>query len=165
MIYSFDQIIANDKVEALFLFIKGNLDETDGDAWIHGLDPIIESWLDGFSESEWNLLEAEVLNWNEDILIHIAIPILLKAPRYANGDLIFAKIFLQIEHLDNQLYLVSDIHGLSRIPDGKCEISWYNELKDKVINLKSIFGSDYYYGLEYIDLKIRTETEYRASLL
>jgi hypothetical protein len=152
------------RLHALYLYIEANQDVDEGDAWIHLHDPKICSYLNSFSKSEWEQLEQEMFSWNETILFNLADPLISAKNKHISVEYLYARIFLQAKSLEDLVYLVQNIHLVSYIPIGKCEINFYHEIKHKIIRLSEHFGSDNSYWLEVLDSKIESETDHYNSL-
>lgn len=147
-----------DRLHALYLYVEANQDVDEGDTWIHHHDLEICTYLNSFSQSEWEQLEQQMFGWTEVILFNLADPLISAKNKHISVEYLYAKIFLQAQNLEDLMYLVQNIHLVSCIPIGKCEINFYHKIKHKIIKLAEHFNSDYSYWLQVLDSKIESET-------
>jgi len=146
-----------DRIKALYMYIEGNASDTEGDSWHYGHNPIIVSHINNLSKKDCERLTSEVWNWKEEILINLADPFLGIRNPNLNGYFLYCKIFMEINDIENEEYLLGNIHLVNAIPKRTQPLSFYIELENKITKLNEKLNGNYKYSVEQIKLKIDTE--------
>ncbi|MCV9927619.1 hypothetical protein OIU83_08155 [Flavobacterium sp. LS1R49] len=146
-----------DKIKALYLYIDGNASDTEGDSWYYGHNPIIVSHINTLSKAECERLVSEIWNWKEEILVDLADPFLQIENPNLDGCFLYCKIFMNITDIENEQYLIENIHLVNTIPKRSQPISFFLDLENKIIRVNEKLDGRYKYCVEQIKLKINTE--------
>lgn len=146
-----------DKIKALYLYIESNASDTESDSWYYGHNPIIVSYINNLSKKDCEKLVSEIWNWKEEILIDLADPFLEIRNPNLNGCFLYCKIFMEINDIENEEYLLGNIHVVNAIPKGSQPMSFYIDLENKITRLNEKLNGNYKYPVEQIKLKINTE--------
>lgn len=146
-----------DKIKALYEYLETNASDSEGDSWYHGHNPVIISHINNFSTEECIKLVSEIKNWKEDILIHLADPVLDISNPDLDGYFLYCRIFLKIADLTNQEYLLGNIHLVNAIPKGSQLLDFYLELEQKITCVNKKLNGNYDFSVEQIKLKINNE--------
>ena len=139
------------------MYIDGNASDTEGDSWYYGHNPIIVSHINNLSKVECERLVSEIWNWKEEILVDLADPFLQIRNPNLDGCFLYCKIFMNITDIENEQYLIENIHLVNAIPKRSQPISFFLDLENKIIRVNEKLDGRYKYCVEQIKLKINTE--------
>jgi hypothetical protein len=154
-----------DKIKALYLYIENNQSDTEGDSWYYVHNPTIVSHLNDFTKEECQKLVSVIWNWEEEIIVDLADPFLDTSNPNLDGYYLYCKIFLAISNIENEEYLLNNIHLAICISEGSQPISFYHDLEHKVTRVSEELKQNHKYSIEQIRLKIITEKNLPPTVL
>lgn len=98
-----------DQIAALKAYLEANCDDQEGDSWIFGHGPKITAFLNNLSREEYDRLQAAIGGWSDDILYHLADPMLDTQDGLIDGGYMYCLIFVQVTKLEFLEYLIQNL--------------------------------------------------------
>jgi hypothetical protein len=147
-----------DKAKALYIYLESNKTDTEGDSWYYHHNPNIVFYINSLSKIDCEKLISQIWDWEESILCNLADPFLDISNPNLDGYYLYGKIFLKIKNVENEEYLIENIHLLRSIAKRSQPIQFYLKLADKIALLNDKENGKYNNAAEQIRLKIFDET-------
>ncbi|GEM_PF-26293 len=122
----------SDEITSLKEYIETNLERSSG-AFEYVIQPNIRNIVSNLSETDSEKFSIEILNWNEDVLYHLADEILFSNNEYLDKDYIYCSIFLRIKNKENLDFLSQYLYDCYRgLNFEKIPLDFFLQLKEKV---------------------------------
>jgi len=141
-----------DKTKALYIYLKNNESDNEGDSWYYHHNPTIVSYINNLSKIDCEKLISQISDWEESMLYNLADSFLHISNPNLDGYYLYGKIFLKITNVEMGEYLVQNSHLLRSIAKGSQPIKFYLDLEKKIALLNDSNA------LELVRLKIDEET-------
>lgn len=122
-----------DKIQALYIYLKNNESDTEGDLWHYSHNPNIVLHINNFSKAECEKLTVVIWNWEESIRYNLADPFLDISNPNLDGYYLYGRIYLKITNIEMCEYLIENIHALRSIVVGSQPIQFYFDLEKKLL--------------------------------
>jgi hypothetical protein len=126
-----------DKVEAIYLYVKNNLND-QGDNWenLHG--PNLEYYINQLEQNECEKFIAKISIWEEDILYKIADSFLFSKNPNLKSYYLYCLIFIETNDFEKLEYLIQNLTtAFNCLEKINYEINFLAKLKTKIEKLKT----------------------------
>lgn len=146
-----------DKILALKEYLEFYSDDDEGDSWIYGHNPNIVAHLNSLSAEMCKKLTRKVLSWPKESLYNLADPLLEESNPYLDGAYLYGEIFLAVDDVDMEEYLVGNLHVFTWTRLGEIPIDFYFRLQAKIIEYDKVNQHKYGFLLKLMTEKIVLE--------
>ncbi len=147
----------DDKLEALHIYLEANKTDREDSAWYYLHNPNIVDHVNSMSKVDTERLKEELWTWSKVLIARLADPLSETTNADLDGHYLYASIFLFVDDIEVEEYLVDNISIVSSIPVGSHPIEFYYKVRDKIIRLGKLLGKSYAYSLKQIEEKIAVE--------
>lgn len=97
------------------------------------LQPYVRNFIDNLNQTDSEKFSLEILNWNEDVLYHLADEILFSKNEYLDKDYLYCSIFLKTNNNENLDYLTQYLFNcLDDLNFEKIPLDFFLEMKEKM---------------------------------
>lgn len=129
----------DDDITYLKKYIEQNLDKKDGGHWEYIIRPEIREVINSLNENDSERFSIEILNWDEEIIYHLADEIIFGDNKYIDQDYLYCLIFLKIndkeklDYLSENLFSCYNALNFEEIP-----LDFFLQMREKIKTLYRI---------------------------
>lgn len=125
----------DDDITYLKKYIEQNLDKNNGGHWEYIVRPEIREVINSLNENESKRFSIEILNWDEEIIYHLADEIIFGDNKYINQDYLYCIIFLRINDKEKLDYLSENLFACyNALNCEKISLDFFLQMEEKMKN-------------------------------